>query len=115
MLCFRGTERLDANQNYKIDAWAPFVEKAVYALLLGAGSTLLSVCGSTDSLCESFDNSTALLARNVKNVVMKDEFGRPRRVFDDNGDGLVGYNIYSVAFDGVAVYESVSQTKANGG
>lgn len=105
---FRGTERLTQNQNYKIDAWAPFVEKAVIALLRGAYTTLKAVCGSTDSLCESFRNNTALFTESVTNVELQNKFGIRTRVFDDNGDGLAGYNIYTVSFGGSTIYEAVS-------
>ena len=109
----RDNERLDANENnYKIDAWAPFVERAVVSLLRGAYTTLMSECnGITSSICELFWNKTALFAENVKNVVINDELGNPTRVFDDNGDGIAGYNIYSVAFAGDSIYESVSSLK----
>ena len=105
---FRGTESLDTNQNYKIEAWVTFVERAVFALLIGAYTTLQTTCGSTESICENFNNNTALFVENVKNVVIKDDLGRSRRVFDDNGDGLIGFNIYTAAFSEAAVYEHVS-------
>ena len=79
-------------------------------LLRGAYTTLQLTCnGYTGRICESFKNSTKLFAENVRNVVINDELGNPRRVFDDNGDGVAGYNIYTVAFIGDTIYESVSR------
>ena len=104
-----GSERLSDNEDYKIDAWAPFVEKAVIALLRGAYTTLQQVCSSANSLCPAFRNtsSTQMFVDNVRAVELANPFGIRTRVFDDNGDGLAGYNIYTVAFGASSIYESV--------
>ena len=70
--------------------------------------TLQSTCGSTGSICETFTNKTALFAENIGDVLINDELGRPKRIYDDNGDGLAGYNIYTVTFTGASNYENVS-------
>ena len=104
-----GSERLSTNEDYKIDAWAPFVEKAVIALLRGAYTTLQETCGSTNSLCDDFRNtsSTQSFVDNVRAIELANPFGIRTRVFDDNGDGLAGYNIYTLAFGASGIYESV--------
>ena len=111
--CFSGSERLDINQGYTIDAWAPFVEKAVLSLLLGAHPTLQKVCDSTANICELFNNNTALLVNNIRQVEINDEYGRPKRVFNGNGDGLAGYNIYTVTLKEGTDYEQVRSEDKN--
>ena len=69
----------------------------------------MSECkGITRSICDVFWKKIALFAENVKNVVINVELGNPTKVFDNNEYCIAGYNIYSVAFTGDLIYESVS-------
>ena len=79
------------------------------ALLRGAYTTLQETCGSTNSLCADFRNtsSTQSFVDNVRAIELANPFGIRTRVFDDNGDGLAGYNIYTLAFGASGIYESV--------
>ena len=74
----------------------------------GAHTTLQATCQTTDRLCSAFRNSTQLFADNVRAVQLANTFGIRTRVFDDIGDGLAGYNIYTLAFSAAGIYESVS-------
>ncbi|KAH3700245.1 uncharacterized protein LOC127860900 [Dreissena polymorpha] len=100
-----GTENLDeAKGVYSIDSWAPFAERAVSVLLKGAASTLQKVCGTALSVCPEYYNSTGVLLTEVKR---QEELAEPqdiatRRVFNDNGDGTIGYRIYAIDVNGKA-------------
>ncbi|KAH3690224.1 hypothetical protein DPMN_194986 [Dreissena polymorpha] len=101
-----GTENLDeAKRVFNIDSWSPFAERAVSVLLKGAASTLQKVCGTAMSVCPEYYNATGLLLTELKRqeVLMEPQDIVKRRVFDDNGDGTIGYRIYVIDGNGKAV------------
>ncbi|KAH3700533.1 hypothetical protein DPMN_075512 [Dreissena polymorpha] len=100
-----GTENLDeAKGVYIIDSWAPFAERAVSVLLKGAASTLQKVCGTAQFVCPEYYNSTGMLLTELKRQeeLMEPQDIVKRRVFDDNGDGTIGYRIYVIDSNGEA-------------
>ncbi|KAH3700557.1 hypothetical protein DPMN_075536 [Dreissena polymorpha] len=100
-----GTENLDeAKGVYSIDSWAPFAERAVSVLLKGAASTLQKVCGTAQFVCPEYYNSTRMLLTELKRQeeLMEPQDIVKRRVFDDNGDGTIGYRIYVIDGNGKA-------------
>ncbi|XP_067663582.1 uncharacterized protein [Haliotis asinina] len=100
-------------QNRKTDTWVPFAINGVYALILGFSKTLEEKCYSTYTMCPEY--STAALIANVRNVrldIYND--GGNIRVFDDNGEGSVGYKISQIIRDGDLVYKEVGLTSEDG-
>ncbi|KAH3700547.1 hypothetical protein DPMN_075526 [Dreissena polymorpha] len=50
---------------FSIDSWPPFAERAVSVLLKGAASTLQKVCGTAQSVCPEYYNSTGMVRKLV--------------------------------------------------
>ena len=101
-------------ENYEQDSRVPFHIQAVYALVKGFDAALKQHCGpGATSTCESLTSSRLVSAMHE---VLLDLYstGRMSAVFDDNGDGLVGYNVLKVSLDlsmpeaDDVVYEDVS-------
>ncbi|XP_052803628.1 uncharacterized protein LOC128233811 [Mya arenaria] len=90
-----GSERLTSSV-YDIDSWAPFAERAVQMLMDAGSQFLLSTCGNSGSICPAFANSTDQFLAVLKNERAKKEAQDAKLypVFDDNGDGTIGYRIY---------------------
>ena len=53
-VCCCGTETL-GNQNYEVELWAPFAERAVRVLMMAAAPVLKQNCGTTTKLCDAFN------------------------------------------------------------
>ncbi|XP_046566042.1 LOW QUALITY PROTEIN: uncharacterized protein LOC124274716 [Haliotis rubra] len=100
-------------QNRKTDTWVPFAINGVYSLILGFSTALEEKCYRTYTMCPEY--STAELIANVKNVrldIYND--GGNIRVFDDNGEGSVGYKISQIVRDAELVYKEVGLTSEDG-
>ncbi|XP_071088505.1 uncharacterized protein [Haliotis cracherodii] len=84
--------------NLQTDLWVPFAINAAFSLVLGFNMSVVSSCGDF-VLCEYY--KTGDLKANVKNIML-DIYNASEnvRVFDDNGEGHVGYTIFQVVKDG---------------
>ncbi|KAK3610906.1 hypothetical protein CHS0354_018813 [Potamilus streckersoni] len=98
--------------DYKIDFWVPFVENAVYALMTGASQTLKEQCGQTKTICDKYRANIMDLVKQIKDVQLNIRGnGNKDSIFDQNGDGLLGYNIYMVEKQvGKVKYTSIGQS-----
>ena len=101
-------------ENYEQDSRVPFHIQAVYALVKGFDAALQQHCGpGARSTCESLTSSRLVSAMHGVDLDLYST-GRMSAVFDDNGDGLVGYNVLKVSLDldtpeaDDVVYEDVS-------
>ncbi|XP_071088502.1 uncharacterized protein [Haliotis cracherodii] len=100
-------------RNRKTDTWVPFTINGVYSLILGFSTTLEEKCYGTNTMCPEY--STSRLITNVKDVrldIYND--GGNIRVFDDNGEGSVGYKISQIVRDTNLVYKEVGLTSDDG-
>ncbi|XP_053408222.1 uncharacterized protein LOC123559795 isoform X1 [Mercenaria mercenaria] len=109
-----GNESLDVYKTeFRLDAWTSFAERAVTALLEGVEKALRATCsGNTAVLCSNYRNSTDLVYEEIKNYERLGSSGFRTRVFDDNGDGTAGYQIYVVSKDttGKAEYKKIGDS-----
>ncbi|XP_067661392.1 uncharacterized protein [Haliotis asinina] len=82
------------SRHLESDLWVPFAINAAFSLVLGFNKSVVSSCGGF-VLCDKF--KTANLKENVKNVTLDIyNAGTEVRVFDENGEGRVGYTIFQV-------------------
>ncbi|XP_045209914.2 uncharacterized protein LOC123561530 isoform X2 [Mercenaria mercenaria] len=84
--------------NFESDPWCIFVSNTMFAFLKGAAMFFSSKCGSSTSptLCTDFvDNPKEFF--NVLRLVEMDIYGTGDiLIFDDKGDGLMGYKVYNI-------------------
>jgi hypothetical protein len=96
-----GTECLDIkepfnNKGYKPELWTSFAINAMFSLLQGANKSFGELCSAQSSeLCQDYRNSPKKVYEVIRNEKLIID-GTPSRVFDDNGDGNIGYRIYQV-------------------
>ncbi|XP_076092126.1 uncharacterized protein LOC143063697 [Mytilus galloprovincialis] len=108
--------RLTDAPSFKQEIWTPFALNAMLVLLSGTSDAFNDLCGSgSPSLCDQF----RLKPDTVRNRVLQQTFdiandGNEIRMFDDNGDGNVGYRIYNIQRSpldtNVLLYEQVGQS-----
>lgn len=90
--------RLTDAQSYKQEIWTPFALNAVLVLLSGTSDAFKELCGlDSTSLCDQY----RLNPNTVRKWVLQQTFdiaddGNVIRMFDENGDGNVGYRIYNI-------------------
>jgi hypothetical protein len=86
------------SSSYKQEKWTPFALNAMLALLSGSDTAFRELCGISSSiLCDEYRRNP----KTVRDKMLQQTFdvfgdGSPIRVFDDNGDGNVGYRIYNI-------------------
>jgi hypothetical protein len=70
----------------------------MFSLLQGANKSFAELCGTQSSvLCQRYRDSPQEVYRMIKNEkLVIDDSGIPSRVFNENGDGNIGYKIYQV-------------------
>ncbi|VDI52091.1 metabotropic glutamate receptor 6/7/8 [Mytilus galloprovincialis] len=90
--------KLASSSTYEQEIWTPFVLSAMLALLSGTSEAFQELCGSASAtLCDQY----LLNPNTVRNKVIKqkldvDGSGNLVSLFDENGDGNVGYTIYNL-------------------
>jgi hypothetical protein len=78
--------------------WIPFALNAMLVLLSGTDIAFRELCGISSSvLCDEYRRNP----KTVRDKILQQTFdvfgdGSPIRVFDDNGDGNIGYRIYNI-------------------
>ncbi|XP_076468064.1 uncharacterized protein LOC143298918 [Babylonia areolata] len=87
----------DLAKDYVQDIWVPFYIQAIYAFASGLNSAMNTHCGQA-SLCNTLTAEKLWTAiRNVR--IDLDNSGVPVNVFDENGDGDLGFKLFQVAYD----------------
>lgn len=86
------------NKDYKPEIWTSFAINAVFSLLQGSNKAFEELCGTqSSSLCKQYRDDPSAVYNWIKNQRMViDDNGVPSNVFNDNGDGNIGYKIYQV-------------------
>ncbi|XP_062604143.1 uncharacterized protein LOC134265959 [Saccostrea cucullata] len=86
------------NQDYQPEVWTAFAINAMFSLLQGTNKSFADLCGSQSSnLCQRYRDSPQQVYDTIKNEkLVIDDSGIPSKVFDENGDGNIGYKIYQV-------------------
>lgn len=86
--------------NFVLDSWDTAAFVAAKCLLIGANAYLREKCGTAaTTLCEDFGNTTGLVGEIRKTRLDLDGSGSKIKVFNDNGDGSIGYRIYNIQRD----------------
>ncbi|XP_046369831.2 uncharacterized protein LOC124144462 [Haliotis rufescens] len=94
------------------DPWSSFVVYTIYSLVLGFHEATTSVCGDV-VICSEF-STTGLIAK-LKDVKLDMyQNGDSINVFDDNGDGNLGYIISQISVDNGFVYKEVGYSTEKG-
>lgn len=99
--------------DYVDDPLASLHIQAVNALVIGFNQTLNKLCGSAArQLCSAFTSGE--LVKTLKNIRL-DMYNRGERtqVFDDNGDGVVGFKILQVTRDRTSPVDAVIYTEVS--
>jgi hypothetical protein len=75
---FSGMESLDVYKtDFRIDAWAPFAERAVTALLESAEKALRDKCnGNTGAICFQYRNNTSYVRLVLFFVIFCPQFSK---------------------------------------
>ncbi|XP_048759312.2 uncharacterized protein LOC125668916 [Ostrea edulis] len=86
------------NKDYQPELWTTFAINAMFSLLQGANKSFAELCGTQSSvLCQQYRDSPRRVYDLIKNEkLVIDDSGIPSRVFNENGDGNIGYKIYQV-------------------
>ncbi|XP_062599622.1 uncharacterized protein LOC134261190 [Saccostrea cucullata] len=86
------------NKDYQPELWTAFAINAMFSLLQGTNKSFADLCGSQSStLCQRYRVSPQKVFDMIKNEKMViDDSGIPSKVFNENGDGNIGYKIYQV-------------------
>ncbi|PVD34731.1 hypothetical protein C0Q70_06008 [Pomacea canaliculata] len=102
--------------DYVDDPRASLHIQAMYALVIGVNQTLSRLCGpAARSMCDAVHSDD--LVKTLKTVKLDlYNTGERTQVFDDNGDGLVGFKILQVTrnrtvSDNTMVYKEVGSWK----
>jgi hypothetical protein len=86
------------SKDYQPELWTAFAINAMFSLLHGANKSFAELCGTQPSaLCQQYRDSPQEVCEAIKNEkLVIDNSGIPSRVFNENGDGNIGYKIYQV-------------------
>lgn len=84
------------NIDFPRDDWANFATLSVLALLKGAAEFYGDHCPSRTGLCQDFTREVDSLVEKIKDVSMDTTGQGSTRVFDQSGNGNIGYTIYSI-------------------
>lgn len=78
------------------DYWSNFATTSILALLMGSAELYRKRCRRNNGLCPGFTSDLDALVNEVKNISMDVLGNGKRKLFDENGDGNIGYSIYNV-------------------
>ena len=86
------------DKDYQSELWTSFAINAMFALLQGSEKAFNELCGSqSPSLCNQYRNDPKTVYEKIKaEKLVIDDSGVNSRVFDEKGDGNIGYKIYQV-------------------
>lgn len=86
------------SKDYQPEIWTSFAINAMFSLLQGSNQAFEELCGTqSSSLCKQYRDDPVTVYNSIKNQRMEIEKNEgPSRVFNDNGDGNIGYKIYQV-------------------
>lgn len=86
------------SKDYQPEIWTSFAINAMFSLLQGSNQAFKELCGTqSSSLCKQYRDDPVTVYNSIKNQRMEIEQNEgPSRVFNDNGDGNIGYKIYQV-------------------
>ncbi|XP_025086748.1 LOW QUALITY PROTEIN: uncharacterized protein LOC112559628 [Pomacea canaliculata] len=97
----------DVAADYVQDPIASLHIQAVNALVLGFNATLNQLCGPvTNQLCSALTSEELVKALKKIRLDLYNK-GERAEVFDDNGDGLVGFTVLQVTRDRTSVVDAV--------
>ena len=89
----------NVGEDYKQDSLVPLCIQSTYAVVKGFDAALRQHCGrQASSTCESLNSSLLVSAMHDVQLDLYST-GQTSRVFDANGDGLVGYKVLEVSRD----------------
>lgn len=90
--------RLVNQDSYQQEIWTPFALSAMLGLLSGTSDAFRELCGTNSAiLCEPYKiNPADVRSRVIGQKLDVDGSGNSVSLFDDNGDGKVGYTIYNL-------------------
>lgn len=90
--------RLANQDSYQQEIWTPFALSAMLVLLSGTSDAFQDLCGKESAtLCEPYKRNPAGVRSHVIGQKLDvDGSGNSVPLFDDNGDGNVGYTIYNL-------------------
>ena len=90
--------RLANQDSYQHEIWTPFALSAMIGLLSGTSDAFRELCGTNSAtLCEPYKRKPADVRSHVIGQTLDvDGSGNNVQLFDDNGDGKVGYTIYNL-------------------
>ncbi|XP_052804440.1 uncharacterized protein LOC128234312 [Mya arenaria] len=115
-----GLEQLEEGAIFHVDSWAPFAIRATDVLMAGVAERLKAVCGGTQNLCADYRdgaNAANKLAAAIRHQERKsdsqDQASTP--VFNENGDGTIGYRIYVYDRSAEALRVGTYELQATGG
>ena len=108
--------KLKSSSSDTQEIWIPFALNAMLVLLSGTDTAFRELCGISSSvLCDEYRRNP----KTVRDKILQQTFdvfgdGSRIRVFDDNGDGNVGYRIYNIQRSkqdaSVLIYSQVQYT-----
>ncbi|XP_055997912.1 uncharacterized protein LOC125647262 [Ostrea edulis] len=82
-----------------LDPWTPYLIKSTTALVKGAYSAIQSMC-KEGTICAEYREHPERVIEFVRNVTLDiDGDDREDQLFDNNGNGVLGLNIYSIKDD----------------
>lgn len=104
--------KLQSSSSDTQEIWIPFALNAMLVLLSGTDTAFRELCGISSSvLCDEYRRNPTTVRDKIYS---KHSMYSPIRVFDDNGDGNVGYRIYNIQRSkqdaSVLIYSQVQYT-----
>ncbi|KAL3837215.1 hypothetical protein ACJMK2_022586 [Sinanodonta woodiana] len=84
------------NPDFQMGIWNVFAYNSVMSLLTGAYNTFSSQCGSVLRVCPEYANNPQKVIQDIKKVKLRLNGIESMNVFDENGDGRIGYTIYYI-------------------
>ncbi|KAK3607962.1 hypothetical protein CHS0354_006561 [Potamilus streckersoni] len=84
-------------EDFQMSMWNIFAYSSVLSLLKGAYHSFKSLCGpSIPRVCPAYAEYPEKVLKEVKTVQIKLNGNESMDVFDENGDGRIGYTIYYI-------------------
>lgn len=84
---------------FQIDSWCAFATNSLLALLKGSAEFFAKSCGNSALLCQEFTEKPYGLYDEMKKMLMDVTGTGPVKLFDDTGDGNLGYQVYNIQED----------------
>ncbi|KAK3607958.1 hypothetical protein CHS0354_006557 [Potamilus streckersoni] len=85
------------NVDFQMGIWNVFAYNSVLSLLNGAYKSFRSMCGpNLLRVCQKYAEYPEKVIKDIKTVQLKLNGNDSMEVFDENGDGRIGYTIYYI-------------------